>query len=73
MCNKVVGNILGNKKYLGKYKDPSKNKAGWDDYTIEESSTLDGRGRPITYIKRRRSNRTPKEITEDINKKFKTK
>jgi hypothetical protein len=72
MCNKVVGNILGNKKHLGKYKDPSKNKGGWDEVSIEESNTLDGRGRPITYLQHKRSKRTPKEITEDINKKFKT-
>jgi len=66
MC-KVVKNILG------KDSDVSKNRGGWDEVTIEESNTTDGRGRPITYLQHKKSKRTPKEITQEINKKFKTK
>ena len=64
MC-KVIKNILG------KDSDVSKNRGGWDEVGIKESSALDGRGRPITYLQHTKGKRTPKEIIKEINEKSK--
>lgn len=64
MCKKIVNNILG--------KDVS-SKNRYDEHEWKESQyAMTGKGDKVTYLQKKKSKKTPLDVVENINKKFKT-
>ena len=64
MCNKIVSNILG------KNTDVSKNRI--EEGYEQSVYGINAKGEKITYLKNKKTKKTPTSVIEDINKKFKT-